>query len=1310
MRQEQAGVPPSPPHSINDDIHKRPKRKTTRKNDPAQDSADPQPSAQRTTQSSRNTRVSKRGQSARHPAQSMVSEAPEASDVSTQGETSAQSDTSAQPEPNTAMTGNPERETPAFPSTPPAYLDVPTSHTLDRGLDAHPVPTSLPSGDGMNAQPVPVSPHATSALTVPGLSTPRVPTPEDLIKWEEWIRSVSPTTPVWRHSPLYSSQHPSHLLQGSSPRVQAPSSRLKSRVEVLRSSSPASKTRLKSSPLSKTPQRLSPPIKSPLLSSTEMPAGSPPSVPPSIKAPPPVYNRPTNPDQPHSLVHFMVDACDANALAKRKAASGSEFDPNIPIALPTIMIPDILHFIAQHPFAHSSELKYITSRHPTAAKICNVLTDNILTVTVEPISHKRKRDEASKIIEDAQRVLIKPPPRTSRLRTAFIVASAKNKLDAVEEGKKEERAEKRAQDNANELYPFDPPPPKRIKRVPQLYDEQGNLTLGKFIEVEMDSDEEDTSTSTAAPLGRNANFPIKEDAPVTENPYVDNELPDTRGQPLQGLFSESQSHDQDQSETVPETPRGRGWGFTSFLPSAARTVQKFIPFSSQRVPATPVVSPQITGANSRTTDIAPVAPIAPPPNTGSDSHASDIVLVAPAVPLQQIRSNNQIPNVVPVKKQDQKIPEAQRAHTSSVAIGPEPQHEQANSSAELRIDPEIKNTAGGLAKRNHKPKPRTQLKTKGEAEELKKLKEEKEYYRAMVKMLKEQEARRKKEIEKVLENPEEWIARRKAEEAARKKNQVAERNETRSSSTEEHDRQADVTEAADVAQTPGTKRKRSPDVIPNPPGCSYGMDPDYFVVDSDEDELDQDTPTKARPTKKTRLSNDTSKSIGDPHRAQSYKGTRFTGPKTSPSSPSDIGNLFNAQSSAGKAATQKAAADAEAAVTKPRATRTGDLSPKTPSHPGTFKVPSPTDSDESYDEEQDDQDSPIQGSATKAVSSPSYNTQTTPPSAKPAAIPNVFQSTQQKSIPGLSPPTSQAVPQPANRGGRTITDQTAPQSPAEPANQSTPLASKLSQPRPATNPASSSKPVIPPPRPNPSHASLPVSSVGPRSNAALEKARQKALMHQPSNPSRLRESSRLSTSTVGSDAGDDEEADANTSQNDPEYDPDIEGRYIPRYNPTRPALIQSDTTEQCIDPALTLQQPITSTTQQEQFDAYGEYAKSMSPKVKALLENTWDTVGDFISATLEFEADLMEYKEQKISGPSNANTTSLVTPNQSSQRSADSPIPSDRANAFMESSWQAEDSELAGRAFADDYEIFKAANDETLGAPGTESFEIQAIL
>lgn len=88
--------------------------------------------------------------------------------------------------------------------------------------------------------------------------------------------------------------------------------------------------------------------------------------------------------------------------------------------------------------------------------------------------------------------------------------------------------------------------------------------------------------------------------------------------------------------------------------------------------------------------------------------------------------------------------------------------------------------------------------------------------------------------------------------------------------------------------------------------------------------------------------------------------------------------------------------------------------------------------------------------------------------------------------------------------------------------------SNQSQPRPTANSPSPSKTMVPPSRPNLGHAALPAATAMTPSGA-LEKAREKALRHQPKQPSTLRESSRLSSSTVNSDAGDQEDVE--------EYDP-----------------------------------------------------------------------------------------------------------------------------------------------------------------------------
>ena len=91
-----------------------------------------------------------------------------------------------------------------------------------------------------------------------------------------------------------------------------------------------------------------------------------------------------------------------------------------------------------------------------------------------------------------------------------------------------------------------------------------------------------------------------------------------------------------------------------------------------------------------------------------------------------------------------------------------------------------------------------------------------------------------------------------------------------------------------------------------------------------------------------------------------------------------------------------------------------------------------------------------------------------------------------------------------------------------------PLHSSQSQQRPTSNATSTSKSMVPPPRSNLGHATLPAVTAATPSGA-LEKAREKALRHQPKQPSTLRESSRLSTSTVNSDIGEEENVE--------EYDP-----------------------------------------------------------------------------------------------------------------------------------------------------------------------------
>ena len=103
---------------------------------------------------------------------------------------------------------------------------------------------------------------------------------------------------------------------------------------------------------------------------------------------------------------------------------------------------------------------------------------------------------------------------------------------------------------------------------------------------------------------------------VGESPYVPGEIPDTDGPALGGPFAESQN--QVQPEPVPETPRSRGWGLSKFLPSA-RSVTKFIPFSSRRTTSTQPPQPQQPTQNGSQPNAGSSQPNAdtPQPDAGS---------------------------------------------------------------------------------------------------------------------------------------------------------------------------------------------------------------------------------------------------------------------------------------------------------------------------------------------------------------------------------------------------------------------------------------------------------------------------------------------------------------------------------------------------------------------------------------------------------------------------------------------------------------------------------------------------------------------
>ena len=374
-----------------------------------------------------------------------------------------------------------------------------------------------------------------------------------------------------------------------------------------------------------------------------------------------------------------------------------------------------------------------------------------------------------------------------------------------------------------------------VHTVPDMYDENGMLRLGrtKEVTIEVENDvrdemedvevEEEIPPVKANTLNEEQLMEwIEQDSSDGEEavvsptnvkdsndyPTQSSAVPQTPQRPqgqvpegaLETIQEEPQEQVQGQQEKVPETPRSRGWGLSSFLPSA-QTVSRFIPFSSSRA-----------------------APAAAPSSE-------------PTTPTQ------------PAKKR-------RIAQT-------EPRPRVQDDDIQMQDTPSNA-TVGPARRRQHGPK--RQLLTKGQAEEQEKIKQAKQKLRE-----------KKFQIEK-----EQGLLQREREEFERERARL----------------EANETTRQEASHTTGNKRKRasSPDVIPNPPGGGFGMDLDYFgFSDADEDVEDGNTPTKLPASQ--RLNHElTAEEFGDPHRARPYTGTMFRFPDPKPSQPENVFSVGQASS------------------------------------------------------------------------------------------------------------------------------------------------------------------------------------------------------------------------------------------------------------------------------------------------------------------------------------------------------------------------------------------------------------------------------
>ena len=332
-----------------------------------------------------------------------------------------------------------------------------------------------------------------------------------------------------------------------------------------------------------------------------------------------VYGLPVNPDRPWSVITVLTDAIPGTVPGLSTAPQTFAFAiPSARLAEHLMLaahsgnpgIPDLLNndagakrLFENYKLTNSQYIDIQYVDNPRFAKRKRVPPQNDIDGDEddpqERQSTKRPRhgSERHPVVAHttsktrntpASRLQSSKTPGSHPMRRAFMRQAAANKLAALEESN---RARMNMTSNMRTY--------NTIMQVPNMYDENGALTLGKTKYVTVTVDETGSPVLPDRPLIINQP-PVEsalETSSVDESSDDEEKVQDVSGQPIEG--PSVAKHDQ-----APETPRKWEWGLSSFLPSA-RTVSKLIPFSSRRVasgnapspgapPSTPVQSAQQT--------------------------------------------------------------------------------------------------------------------------------------------------------------------------------------------------------------------------------------------------------------------------------------------------------------------------------------------------------------------------------------------------------------------------------------------------------------------------------------------------------------------------------------------------------------------------------------------------------------------------------------------------------------------------------------------------------------------------------------------
>lgn len=248
-----------------------------------------------------------------------------------------------------------------------------------------------------------------------------------------------------------------------------------------------------------------------------------------------------------------------------------------------------------------------------------------------------------------------------------------------------------------------------------------------------------------------------------------------------------------------------------------------------------------------------------------------------------------------------------------------------------------------------------------------------------------------------------------------------------------------------------------------------------------------------------------------------------------------------------------------------------------------------------------------------------------------------------------------------------------------------------------TTATSPSKSMPPPPTPNPIHATLPAPKA-PATMDPVEKAREKALMHKPKHASRLRESSRLSSSTVGSEAGvqqTEEEAQIDDSE----------------YDPKRPAILQqsspsfqaeSESSDYHAEAkTIAVFQPFRGPGDGMEW-SYDIYHKTMGPRIVDHLEDEWCDAGDMELCEVgekQFNASLEAWKqEQGSEEEDDAAANNISVTSEFGQLSYERANIDEKVRALIGTKVTKEDEDAACDEFDEAFETFQAIELQKQGA------------